>query len=65
MASSDIVRRLAEIYGCAPAELEMDPKDRKKGQRIHLAIELVQRLPPELVDRWLEIGQLMEPKKDE
>lgn len=62
--ADDTVRRLAEIYGCTPAELQLDPKDRKKGQRVHLAIELAQNLPPEFVDRWLELGQLMIEKKD-
>jgi transcriptional regulator with XRE-family HTH domain len=63
MPSDDTVRRLAEIYGCTPAELQLDPKDRRKGQRVHLAIELAQNLPPEFVDQWLEIGRLM-IKKD-
>jgi transcriptional regulator with XRE-family HTH domain len=62
--SDDTVRRLAEIYGCTPAELELDPKDRRKGQRVHLAIELAKSLPPEFVDQWLEIGRLMIEKKD-
>ena len=59
------VQLLAEIYGCTPAELECEPGERKEGKRVHDAIELAKSLPPDLTDRWLEIGRILlgEPKK--
>jgi transcriptional regulator with XRE-family HTH domain len=45
------VQLLAEIYGCTPAELECDPKERKEGKRVHDAIELAKSLPPDLSKR--------------
>lgn len=56
---ADTLRLLAEIYGCTPAELEVDPKDRDRGKRVHDAIQLAKSLPPELNERWLEIGRLL------
>jgi hypothetical protein len=52
------------LYGCTPAELEVPPNQRQKGKRVHDAILLAKSLPEEMVDRWLEIGQLMAPPTD-
>jgi transcriptional regulator with XRE-family HTH domain len=57
--SAEVIRLLAEIYGCTPAELEVDPGERERGKRIHDAIELAKSLPPDLNERWLEIGRLL------
>lgn len=63
---NDVIKQLAEIYGCTPAELEFDPKDRKVGKSIHDAINLAKSMPPEITERWLEIGRLLlgEQKKE-
>jgi len=57
--SAGVIRLLAEIYGCTPAELEVDPKERQRGKRVNDAIQLAKSLPPHLNDRWLEIGRLL------
>lgn len=59
MPPDDAVKQLAQIYDCTPAELEVDPEQRRKGQRVHLAIELAKALSPELAERWIEIGELL------
>ncbi len=59
MPPDDAVKRLAQIYDCTPAELEVDPEQRRKGQRVHLAIELAKDLSPELAERWIQIGELL------
>lgn len=56
---SDVIRLLAEVYGCTAAELDVDPKEREKGKRIHDAIQLAKSMSPDLTDRWLEIGRLL------
>ena len=57
--ADDAIKRLAQIYDCTPAELEVDPQQRRQGQRVHLAIELAKNLSPELAERWIEIGELL------
>jgi transcriptional regulator with XRE-family HTH domain len=65
MAPDEAIRRLAQIYDCTPAELQVEPRERRKGQRVHIAIDLAQNLPPELAERWIEIGRLlMEDNKE-
>jgi len=58
-----MVVRLAEIYGCSPAELEYDPTERARGQLVHMAIELAQSLPEEQARAWLEAGRMMKPRE--
>ena len=60
---ADMIAALAELYGCTPAELEVDPAERHKGMRVHEAILLAKSLPEDAVDRWLEIGRLLKPEK--
>ena len=62
--SPEVIAALAELYGRTPAELEVPPNQRQKGKRVHDAILLAKSLPEEMVDRWLEIGQLMAPPID-
>ncbi len=59
--TADMLRRLAEVYGCLPAELQYDPSERDRGRRMHEAIEILAALEPELAERWLEIGRLLKP----
>lgn len=56
-----MVVRLAEIYGCTPAELEYNPVERARGQLVHAAIELAQSLPEDKAKAWLEAGRAMKP----
>ena len=58
----ETLAQLAELYGCTPAELQFDPSERKHGQRLHAAMELVQELDPESAEKWLEIGRLLKSK---
>jgi transcriptional regulator with XRE-family HTH domain len=64
MPPDDAIRRLAQIYDCTPAELQVEPQQRRQGQRVHLAIELAQNLPPEIAERWIEIGRILMKEKD-
>ena len=57
-----MIMRLAEIYGCTPAELEYDPTERARGQLVDIAIELAQTLPEEQARAWLEAGRAMKPR---
>ena len=65
MTPDDAVRRLAQIYDCTPAELRVAPEERSKGQRVHAAISLAQDLPPDIAERWIEIGRLLMENKNE
>jgi transcriptional regulator with XRE-family HTH domain len=38
----DVLRQLAQMYGCTPVELQFAPSDRQKGLRLHRAPELLQ-----------------------
>ena len=60
---ADMLRRLAELYDCLPAELQYDPAERDKGRRMHEALEILATLDPELAERWLEIGRLLKPSR--
>lgn len=53
------VHLFAGIYGCTPSELECEPGERKEGKRVHDAIELAKSLPPDLTDKWLEVGRVL------
>ena len=59
----EILRELAQLYACKPSELQFDPKERDKGQRLHEALELLQDLEPEAEQRWLDIGRLLKSKE--
>jgi transcriptional regulator with XRE-family HTH domain len=49
--------QLAAVYGATPAELLFSPADRAMAQRLHQAVEILQRLGEREVDQWLGIGK--------
>jgi len=59
----NVLEELARLYQCKPTELQFDPADRKRGQLLHEAMELVQGMDPDIAQRWLEIGKLLQESK--
>jgi transcriptional regulator with XRE-family HTH domain len=55
----EVLRELARVYGCVPAELEFAPVERARGRRLHDAGELLREMDAEMADRWLELGRLL------
>ena len=51
--------RLAEIYGCTPAELAYHPENRTRGAMLHAAMILAKDLPIDQAEAWVGIGLTM------
>ena len=60
---ADVIIRLAELYGCTPSELQFHPDNRDQGRNIHDAIQILQNLDPQIAEKWLEVGRIMQMKK--
>ena len=52
-------KKLAEIYGCTPAELAYHPTNRARGALLHAAMMLAKDLPLDRAVAWVGVGMTM------